>query len=96
MLMFKIYAHTKREMCIKANVCIQNKQQHGINITHCLYKQHTIDGIFFYQMEFDVEMSCGSCVKKVENALKGVDGNYCHTIYLIQNLILYLKPRNTI
>jgi len=33
-LMLKIYAQTKREMCIEANVCIQNKQLHCIKFTH--------------------------------------------------------------
>jgi len=37
MLMFKIYAHTKREMCIKPNVCIQNQQYHGIKFTHTFF-----------------------------------------------------------
>ena len=34
MLLFKIYAHTKREMCIKANVCIQNQLELSLKAIH--------------------------------------------------------------
>jgi len=31
LLIFKIYAQTEREMCIKANVCIRNQELHRKN-----------------------------------------------------------------